>query len=172
MSDGTHSITNIINPDLCFRLTWLLCALNLQMILLHLSSLSFSFSLLSLHSNLLRKTTSSISAEQKRGDPPNQRKLFTCVLSAPSYSLWIKEEIVSQSLIFHHAEMLSSTISSDSCAVEIILAHSGATKSIFLELLDPTSPWLCWGHQCPNWIEVPQDRAPSLAMEAFKYLII
>lgn len=103
-----------------------------------------------LHRTCWRKqNTSYISARKKGGEPPTQRMLITCVLSQaePGHPLWIKGEIVSRSLIFHRPEMFSCSLSSGSCAREIIRAHFGQRNPSFSGYWT-ASPWLSWGHQC------------------------
>lgn len=82
--------------------------------------------------------------------PPIQRMLITCVLSQaePGHPLWIKREIVSPSLIFHHPEMFGCSCSSGSCAREIIQTHSEQWYPSFLGCWT-TSPWILGGHQWP-----------------------
>lgn len=93
--------------------------------------------------------------------PPTQRMLITCVLSQaePGHPLWIKGEIVSRSLIFHHPEMFGCSLSSGSCAREIIRAHSEQRNPSFSGCWT-TSPWLLWGHWWPNQTEVLPNRIP------------
>lgn len=99
--------------------------------------------------------------------PPTQRMLITCVLSQAEagHPLWIKEEIVSRSLIFHRPEMFGWSLSSGSCAREIIWAHSGQRNPSFL-VCWTASPWLLWGHLCPNSTEVlPNRTSPFFSLD-------
>lgn len=88
---------------------------------------------------------------QEAKSQPTQRMLITCVLSQaePGHPLWIKGEIVSRSLIFHPPEMFGCSLSSGFCAREIIRAHSRQPNPSF-SWCWTTSPWLLWGHWCPN----------------------
>lgn len=92
---------------------------------------------------------------QEAEPPPAQRMLITCVLSqpGPDHPLWIKGEIVSDSLIFHRPEKFTYSLSCGSCATEIIWTHSGQWNPSFSGRWT-TSPWLSWGHLCPNCIQL------------------
>lgn len=95
--------------------------------------------------------------------PPTRRMLITCVLSQaePGHPLWIKGEIVSRLLIFHRPEMFGRSLSSGSCAREIIRAHSEQRNPSFSGCWT-TSPWLLGGHCWPNWSQVLPNRTPLL----------
>lgn len=83
--------------------------------------------------------------------PPIQRMLITYVLSRaePGLPLWIKREIVSCALIFHHPQMFGRSLSSNSCAGEIIRAHSEQRNPSFSGCWT-SSPWILWGHWWPR----------------------
>lgn len=141
----------IINPDLgsavCSRSvpaasTWFF------------SSFLFPFSFFYLHCTCWRKQNMSYTSAREEGrakSPPTQRMLITCVLSQeePGHPLWIKGEIVSCSLIFQCPEMFGCSLSSSFCAREIIRAHS-KQQNPSLSGCWTTSPWLLWGHRCPD----------------------
>lgn len=93
----------------------------------------------------------------RRTSLPIQRVLITCVLSQaqPGHPRWIKREIVSCCLIFHHLEMFPCPQTSNCCGTEIIQTHSRLWNPSFSGCWT-ASPWNLWGHQWPNKAKAKQ----------------
>lgn len=138
----------IINPDLCSAVysSSMFCGFHVIPLSLPLSIFFLTYTV-----PVGSKICPTHQGEGRAKSPPSQRMLITCVLSQaePGLPLWIKGGIVSCTLIFHRPEMFGCSLSSSFCAREIIQAHS-KQQNPSLSACWTTSPWLLWGHRCPD----------------------